>query len=98
MSDLMLLTYLYKAEASLRAGRIGYPQFVDRIEQIVVTLRREESASADAVFRVWGQMEIINAVSLSCGEELNEQDLIDIDLLIDELRTILEVTAGPERT
>ncbi len=76
MSEVAPTKIAEQAVGRYRSGITTFPYFVQELEQAV-------SATEDAeVRRIWGQLEIINALTLDEGVEIDQPDE-EIDGLID---------------
>lgn len=87
MRPLVQLSVLREA---WECGDLSFPRLVLELGTLVDAARAELGAAAgEAAFHAWGQLEIINALTLDTGTPLNSDDLHDVAAELDRLRDAL---------
>lgn len=77
-------------ENAWEKGHVQFPRLVLELEAIVASARDELGEEAwRAAFREWGQLEIINALTLDADVPLSPEDVRDATEHINRLRIIL---------
>lgn len=88
------LEVLDVAWSALAAGSTTFPRFVLTFEAAVRILEEADDPLAPELRRIWGQVEIINALALDEGDPVSTADLDDTAALVARARERL-VGDGP---
>lgn len=76
-------------------GDISFPRLVLELEVLVAGARTDLSETAGrAAFRAWGQLEIINALTLDSGTAMSADDLQEVAAELERLRGALSQGVG----
>ena len=79
-----------------RARRTSFPTFVMELEQAVSAVEGEGVGEGRELRRIWGQLEIINAVSLDAGLHVSASD-VEVGGLVDAFLSALPGDSDDER-
>jgi hypothetical protein len=77
------------ARARYSARRASYAQFVSDVYEAIQVLDDHDSPRFRELVKIWGQLEIINALSLADGRPLSAEEEADADALTNELLELL---------
>jgi len=83
------LELLDAAWSALAAGSTTFPRFVLTFEAVVRIVEEGDAPLAPELRRIWGQVEIINALALDEGDPVSSSDLDDTAALVARARELL---------
>ena len=84
------LIVLDQAWLALDQDAMTYPRFALAFDAAVRAVEEAGDPLADRLRRIWGQVEIINALSLDEGIPVSSADLADTANLVQEARELLQ--------
>jgi hypothetical protein len=84
--DHLLDEFIDRVLQGLLIGRISFPRFTHEVERVVMTLERQGSKQAPVARRLWGQIEVINALRLEDGQAPSSRDISNTQAYVDGLK------------